>query len=100
MKIVHSSPDTTLFLSACPACDMALHVRDYHGVGYWLDWLHDEHPVSECPRCGGELPGLTWNFERREPALVELNDILAGMGEPATCLEEIERAGIDLGAAA
>lgn len=100
MKVVHSSSDTTLFLTACPECDMALHVRDYHGVGYWLDWLHEDAPISECPRCGSELPALAWNFERREPELVVLNEILAGMGEPPTCLEEVERAGIDLGAAA
>lgn len=100
MIVVHSSSDTTLFLTACPHCDMPLHVRDYHGVGYWLDWLHDDTPVDECPRCSGELPALTWNHERREPALVELNEILAEQGEPPTCLEEAERAGIDLGAAA
>lgn len=103
MKVVHSSSDTTLFLTACPHCDMPLHVRDYHGVGYWLDWLHDERPVSECPRCGGGLPELAWSYARREPTLAgiaEMDDLLAEQGEPPTCLEETERAGIDLGAAA
>lgn len=37
MKVVHSSPDTTLFLTACPHCDMPLHVRDE----FWDDPIAD-----------------------------------------------------------
>ena len=98
MKVTYSDRDETLFRSACPDCDLPLTVRDYHGVGYDLCWLHDEQPVVECPRCGHDLPALTWNHQGRHPELVALNEILAGMGEPPTCMEEVERCGVDLAA--
>lgn len=73
---------------------------------------HEEHHVREravpapssaatdVPRdaIGGFAPPFPLGRASRapHPALLELNEILAEMGEPATCLEETERAGIEL----
>jgi len=52
------------------------------GTVSWRSTL-GEH-VSRCPRCVAWLPS-----ERPELALT--NHLLAEMGEPATCVEEMER---------
>lgn len=106
MKIVASYPDYTLWQAACPNCDLPLRVLDSAPAD--LVWCDAEHScVGECPRCGGDLPVLVWNHDDRQPAIasrplaaIEVDEILAGMGEPPTCLEELERGGIHLEGAA
>ena len=103
MKIVGHDNYCTWYLGNCPECDLPLIVSQPYRADCACAWHADDEDgtwCDECPRCGGGLPTLAWDPQTREPALVELNGILAETGEPATCLEELERAGITLEEAA
>lgn len=89
MKIVHSRDDAVVYATHCPSCDWPLHLREHLHGGGWSWHGNDGPPVLWCPRCDNELPD-------RAPTLNDLNQVLAEMGEPPTCLEELERHGVSL----
>lgn len=116
MKIIASHEDFTLWAANCPGCEQPLTILDSAPAtlkwcgAHWRARGHvyfDRSSIHKCPRCGEELPPLIWNHDDSTPAassrplgVLEVDEILAGMGEPPTCLEELERWGIDLKGAA
>ena len=88
---VGSTRATHTSLSWCPNCDLPLRRRanTLSGTLSWRTTLGE--PVDACPRCLEWLPTVRPELE---VALDETNDILAEMGEPPTCAEELERAGV------
>ena len=112
MKVVGHDNYCTWYLGNCPECDLPLIVAQPYRADCACAWHVDDEDGSwcdECPRCGGGLPepalalaagvGVSPAPALAASALVDLNGILAETGEPATCLEELERAGITLEAA-
>ena len=68
----------------CPSCDLPLR-RRVNSLSGTVTWRTTSGlPVDRCPRCIAWLP-----VERPELALTNL--LLAEMGEPPTCAEEMER---------
>lgn len=72
----------------CPSCDLPLRRRlnTLSGTLSWRTTLGER--VDACPRCLEWLPTVRPELE---VALEETNHILAEMGEPPTCAEEMER---------
>ncbi len=74
----------------CPNCDLPL-VRNVNRLAGTLSWRTTMgQRVERCPRCIAWLPTVRPELE---VAVEETNQILAEMGEPATCAEEMERLG-------
>ena len=72
----------------CPTCDLPLRRRSntLSGTVSWRTIAGD--PADVCPRCLERLP------TERPNDFDDLDAILAEAGEPATCVEELERTGV------
>ena len=88
---VGSTRATVTSLAWCPNCDLPLRrrVNSLSGTVTWKTTLGER--IDCCPRCMEWLPTVRPELEI---ALEETNEILAEMGEPLTCAEELERHGI------
>ena len=82
---VGSTRRTVTELAWCSSCDLPLR-RKTHTLTGTVSWrTRLGKPVQSCPRCFAWLP------EHRPEDIQEVNEILAEMGEPPTCAEEMER---------
>lgn len=67
MKILHSDPWVTVYVAACPSCDLPLAVQVSCRADDPIGWSDGEHVRDECPRCRAILPRVDW--EVNEPVV-------------------------------
>lgn len=86
-----STSGNSVSIRWCPSCDLPLRrrVNTLSGTVAWKTTLGER--IDCCSRCLEWLPDVRPELEI---ALEETNEILAEMGEPLTCAEELERHGI------